>query len=97
MAKEYSKTWTGVDGNDREARVWIDEKDHRLCWEVKTIPADTSEEEATILTALGKGSEAAKVSATPQTSGGSQGGSIPFETDEELGLAIKTLMESMQG
>lgn len=109
MAKEYLKTWTGADGNDREARIWVDETGEdprrggmgdgkpRLCWEIKMTPADTTEEETAILTAMGKGNKVALVAATPRTSSGSHGGSCPFETDEEIARGIQTLMQHLHG
>jgi len=107
--KEYTKSWTGADGKDKEARVWIDEKGEqgrsggrgdgkpRLCWEIQVTPADTSDEEIAILTALGKESVVAKMAGTRRASSGGSGGSCPAETDEEIAKGIETLTKRLQG
>lgn len=106
--KEYIKTWTGSDGKDKAARIWIDEKGEdpthgsgdgkpQLCWEVTEISNDTSEEEIVILNALGKGSAVSKMAKDKDNSGNSYGGSYPVESEEELAQGVKRLLEQLQG
>lgn len=107
--KEYIKTWTGADGVGRELRAWIDPEGDtmrglpgdgkpRLCWEIKMVPPDDAEAITEILTALGvaEASTVASKAGGPVNSG-SQGGSAPADTPEEIAQGVRRLIEQTRG